>query len=78
MLRRWEVFAGALHYADDLTILAPSVDDLQICETFADFHPIRFNGHKNNLLCSVKVFGLLTIAAMSVSSSLVNIWIWKN
>ena len=34
-------------------------DDLQICETFADFHPIRFNGHKTNLLCSVKVFGLL-------------------
>jgi len=48
-------FSGALCYADDLTILAPSPDALRKmlsdCETYADSHGIRFNVSKTQLIC---------------------------
>ena len=52
----WEDhFSGALCYADDLTILAPSPDALRkmltICEEFAQTHGIRFHASKTQLIC---------------------------
>ena len=44
------IFAGALCYADDLKILAPSADGLrkmlEVCEEFARSHHVRFNPDK--------------------------------
>ena len=52
---REDHFSGALCYADDLTILAPSPDVLRkiltICEEFAQTHGIRFNASKTQLTC---------------------------
>ena len=48
-------FAGALCYADDLTILAPSPDALRKmiadCEAFGHSHGLRFNAAKTQLIC---------------------------
>ena len=48
-------FAGALCYADNLTVLDPSLNALrkmlQTCETFTDSHCIHFNGSKTQLIC---------------------------
>ena len=48
-------FAGALCYADDLTILAPSPDALRKmiadCEAFSQSHGLRFNASKTQLIC---------------------------
>ena len=48
-------FAGALCYADDLTVLAPSPDALRKmlaqCEAYAQSHGIRFNVSKTQLIC---------------------------
>ena len=44
-------FAGAFGYADDLTLLAPSIgaanDMLQTCESFADEYHLKFNASKS-------------------------------
>ena len=52
-----QLFVGALAYADDLVILAPTVKAcktlLKICETYADEYNIKFNGDKSYLI----VFG---------------------
>ena len=52
----WEdYFSGALCYADDLTILAPSPDALRkmlaLCEEYAQSHCIQFNPSKTQLIC---------------------------
>ena len=52
----WEDhFSGALCYADDLTILAPSPDALRkmltICEEFAQTHGIVLNASKTQITC---------------------------
>ena len=52
----WEGhFSGALCYADDLTILAPSPDALRKmlahCEEYAGSHGICFNASKTQLIC---------------------------
>ncbi len=61
-------FAGSLCYADDLTILAPSLDALrrmlQIGETFADSHHIHFNADKTQLIC----FGQSRFWAVALTS----------
>ena len=48
-------FSGALCYADDLTILAPSADALRkmltICEEFAQTHGIVLNASKTQIIC---------------------------
>ena len=48
-------FCGVLHYADNLTILAPSPDTLRKmlaqCEAYAVFHDIHFNVSKTQLIC---------------------------
>ena len=48
-------FCGALCYADDLTILAPSPDSLRKmlahCEAYADSHGLHFNVAKTQLIC---------------------------
>ena len=48
------IFAGALCYADDLTILAPSADGLrkmlEVCEEFACSHHVRFNPAKTQII----------------------------
>ena len=48
-------FTGALCYADDLTILAPSPDALRKmiadCEAFGQSHGLRFNASKTQLIC---------------------------
>ena len=48
------IFAGALCYADDLTILAPSADGLrkmlEVCKEFARSHHVRFNPAKTQLI----------------------------
>ncbi len=63
-------FVGAMCYADDLTILAPSPDALQkmlqTCENFADAHYIRFNAEKTQLICFVGVQSLSESSALSV------------
>ena len=49
-----KVFLGALAYADDLTILAPSAEAcrklLKICELYAIEHDISFNPNKSQLI----------------------------
>ena len=48
-------FCGALSYADNLAILAPSPDALRKmlaqCEAYAVSHDIRFNVSKTQLIC---------------------------
>lgn len=52
-----KMFVGALAYADDLTLLAPSIPAcrklLSICEDYAQTHGIKFNPSKSQLI----VFG---------------------
>ena len=47
-------FTGALAYADDLTLLAPSVNALQkmlsVCEQFSTEFDVKFNSSKSSLL----------------------------
>ena len=52
----WDTnFCGALCYADDLTILAPSPDSLRKmlahCEAYAKSHGLHFNVAKTQLIC---------------------------
>ena len=53
------VFAGALCYADDLMILAPSADGLrkmlEVCEEFACSYCVRLNPAKNQLIRLVQL-----------------------
>ena len=48
-------YAGAIGYADDIALVAPSLSSLkqmiQICEQFAESHSITFNPSKTKLLC---------------------------
>ena len=48
-------FAGAVCYADDIVLLAPSASALQhmlhICESFASSHGLLFNASKTQLIC---------------------------
>ena len=48
-------YAGAFGYADDITLIAPSLYCLNkiisICETFANKYCISFNPSKSKLLC---------------------------
>ncbi len=47
-------FTGALAFADDLTLLSPTIYGLEklteICESYADEYNIKFNGSKSKLL----------------------------
>ena len=52
----WDsLFAGAVCYADDLVLLAPSPSALRImlncCENFAIIHGLKFNLYKTQLIC---------------------------
>ena len=51
-------FVGSFGYADDLTILAPSLASAQrmlaCCETFAQEHDVLFNASKSAHLCILK------------------------
>ena len=41
-------YVGALSYADDITLLCPSIRGLnKICSLFADIHDIKFNAEKS-------------------------------
>ena len=48
-------YAGAFGYADDIALLAPSLQCLKgmisICEEYARSHSIKFNPNKSKLLC---------------------------
>ena len=48
-------FAGAVCYADDIVLLAPSASALRrmlsICDSFATSHGLLFNADKNQLIC---------------------------
>ena len=48
------IFCGALSYADDVIILAPTMSSvysmLSICEKFANDYDVIFNASKSNLL----------------------------
>ena len=48
-------FAGAVCYADDIVLLAPSASALRhmlhICESFASSHGLLFNASKTQLIC---------------------------
>ena len=47
-------FVGALYYADDIALLAPSADALRqmlkVCENFASLHGLSFNPAKTQLI----------------------------
>ena len=48
-------FAGALCYANDLVLLAPTASALQqmlsICDSYANSHGLVFNANKTQLIC---------------------------
>ena len=48
-------YAGAFGYADDIALVAPSMQCLKkmivICEKYANSHSITFNPNKSKLLC---------------------------
>ena len=48
-------YMGAFCYADDISLLSPTVSGLQdmlkICERYADKYKIHFNASKSQLLC---------------------------
>ena len=48
-------FSGALSYADDVTLIAPSLQSLKemikICEEYAKEFDIQFNPSKSKLMC---------------------------
>ena len=48
-------YAGAFDYADDIALVAPSLQSLRkmisICEQYAKTHSITFNPNKSKLLC---------------------------
>ena len=50
-------YAGAFGYADDIALLAPSLQCLKqmisICEKYASSHSITFNPNKSKLLCKL-------------------------
>ena len=49
------MFVGCLCYADDVVLLAPSIDALRrmlhVCTAFADDYGLRFNPTKTQLIC---------------------------
>ena len=49
------LFVGCLCYADDVVLLAPSIDALRrmlhVCSAFADDYGLRFNPTKTQLIC---------------------------
>ena len=49
------MFVGCLCYADDVVLLAPSIDALRrmlhVCSAFADDYGLRFNPTKTQLIC---------------------------
>ena len=49
------LFVGCLCYADDVVLLAPSIDALRrmlhVCTSFADDYGLRFNPTKTQLIC---------------------------
>ena len=51
---QWEYFCGALGYADDITLLAPTLSSLKyklnICHQFAQAYDVMFNSSKNKFL----------------------------
>ena len=62
-------YAGALAYADDITLMSPSMTGLRkmssICEQYASEYDILFNGSKSKLLffkgrcCNVSTLGIV-------------------
>ena len=62
-------YAGALAYADDITLISPSMTGLRkmssICEQYASEYDILFNGSKSKLLffkgrcCNVSTLGIV-------------------
>lgn len=50
-----DTFAGALGYADDVALIAPSLESLKqmivICEKYAEEYSIKFNPNKSKLMC---------------------------
>ena len=62
-------YAGALAYADDITLISPSMTGLRkmssICEQYASEYDILFNGRKSKLLffkgrcCNVSTLGIV-------------------
>ena len=62
-------YAGAFAYADDITLISPSMTGLRkmssICEQYASEYDILFNGSKSKLLffkgrcCNVSTLGIV-------------------
>ena len=62
-------YAGALAYADDITLISPGINGLRkissICEQYASEYDILFNGRKSKLLffkghcCNVSTLGIV-------------------
>ena len=62
-------YAGAIAYADDITLISPGINDLRkissICEQYASEYDILFNGRKSKLLffkghcCNVSTLGIV-------------------
>ncbi len=74
-------FVGALCYADDLTIPAPSPDVLrkmlQTCESFANAHHIRFNAERTQLICFDRLRPVRESTAVSIRFA-VSSFVWQN
>ena len=70
-------FAGALAYADDITLLAPCKSALSIlvsvCEKYASEFDILFNGNKSKLLFFKGRFSNGMESGIMVNGELVNI-----
>ena len=80
MFHRKYVYVGVLGCADDLAIIAPSLQSLKHmthkCEQFAIEYDIKFNPKKSKLAChNVKCTDAITITLFDEKIEIVNVFL---
>ncbi len=71
------LFCGAVGYADDITLLAPTVTSLNymldICQNFAEAYDVLFNASKSRLLYFSKAKSLPDISPITFNGSVIEV-----